>query len=206
MNGTQIVSSLDRILHWIVQLAVINILWFYYTLLGLFIGGVFPATLAALGLSRKLIMGNTDIKMWKTFKQIYREEFIRSNLIGWLLTIIGGILYMNYLAIANSSEELLFVVPFAFYFILFFYIIVVIWVFPLLAHYQTSWFSYIRSAIIIGLTKIHYTLASGLVVFTVVYFSLDFPGLIPFFSISLATIGCMWLSMQTFGQLDEQTS
>ncbi|WP_332630766.1 YesL family protein [Halalkalibacter flavus] len=206
MNGAQIVSSLDRILRWIVQLAVINILWFYYTLLGLFVGGVFPATLAALGLSRKLIMGNKDIKLWKTFKQIYKEEFIRSNLIGWCLTVIGGILYLNYLAIERSREELLFVIPFAFYFILFFYIIVVIWVFPLLAHYQTTWFSYIRNAVIIGLTKIHYTLASGVMVFTVIYVSLDFPGLIPFFSVSFATIGCMWLSMQTFVKIDEQTS
>ncbi|TPE70354.1 YesL family protein [Halalkalibacterium halodurans] len=206
MNGSQIVLSLDRVLRWIVQIAAINLLWFYYTLIGLCIGGVFPATLAALGVSRKWIMGNTDINIRKTFKQIYREEFLRSNLMGWFLTIIGGILYLNYLAIRNASEELLFVIPFAFYFILFFYIIVVLWVFPLLAHYQTTWFAYIRHAIIIGLTNMHYTLASGLVVFSVVYFSLDFPGLIPFFSVSLATIGCMWFSMQTFRQLDERTN
>ncbi|GAE35017.1 YesL family protein [Halalkalibacter akibai] len=205
MNGAQIVSSLDRILHWVVKLAAINLLWFYYTLVGLVVGGVFPATLAALGVSRKLIMGDTDLQTWKTFKQLYREEFLRANVMGWLLTVIGGILYLNYQVIASSSE-ILFVIPFAFYFILFFYIIVVIWAFPLLAHYQTTWFAYIRSAVIIGLTKIHYTFASGLVVFAVVYVSLDFPGMIPFFSISLAAIGCMWFAMQTFGKLDARTS
>ncbi|GAE29778.1 hypothetical protein JCM9152_1161 [Halalkalibacter hemicellulosilyticusJCM 9152] len=125
---------------------------------------------------------------------------------GWFLTVIGVGLYLNYVTILNSSEELLFVIPFSFYFILFFYMIVVIWIFPLLAHYQTNWFGYIRNAVIIGLTKIHYTMASGLVIFLVVYFSLDYPGIIPFFSIGLTAIGCMWIAMQIFGQLDQRTS
>ncbi|WP_078551338.1 YesL family protein [Bacillus alkalicellulosilyticus] len=206
MNVSQIVSSLDYILRWIMQLAVINLLWFYYTLIGLFVGGVFPATVAALGLSRKIIMGEMDVEKRKTFKRIYKEEFLRANLIGWFLTAIGVVLYLNYLAIINSNEELFFVIPFTFYFILLFYLIVVIWIFPLVAHYQTSWFGYIRSAIIIGLTKIHYTLASALVISVVVYFSLDFPGIIPFFSISLIAISCMWIAMQTFGQLDQRSS
>ncbi|MED3648899.1 DUF624 domain-containing protein [Halalkalibacterium halodurans] len=71
MNGSQIVLSLDRVLRWIVQIAAINLLWFYYTLIGLCIGGVFPATLAALGVSRKWIMGNTDINIRKTFNLDY---------------------------------------------------------------------------------------------------------------------------------------
>lgn len=206
MDGSQIVLSLDRILRWIVQLVAINLLWFYYTMLGVFIGGVFPATVAALGLSRKIIMGEADVEKKKLFKQIYKEEFLRANLMGWLLTIIAGILYINYYAIVNSSEELLFVFPFTFYFILFFYLIVVIWVFPLLAHYQTTFFGYIRNAVIIGLTKIHYTLASGSVIFLVVYFSLDFPGIIPFFSISVIAISCMWIAMLIFENLDQTTS
>ncbi|WP_052015619.1 DUF624 domain-containing protein [Alkalihalobacillus hemicellulosilyticus] len=62
MNGNQIVSSLDRILRWILQLVAINLLWLFYSMLGLFIVGVFPATLAAFGLSRKLIMEQDDVK------------------------------------------------------------------------------------------------------------------------------------------------
>ncbi|WP_416147540.1 YesL family protein [Salipaludibacillus sp. HK11] len=206
MDGKQVVSSLDRILRWMMQLAAINLLWFFYSLLGLIIGGVFPATLAALGVSRKLIMGDRDIKIWKTFKQIYLKEFIVSNVMGWFLSIIGGLLYLNYRVIANSPGEIVFVIPFAFYLVLFFYIIIVLWSFPLLAHYQTSWFRHIRNALIIGLTKLHYTFASGFVVFTVVYLSLDFPGFIPFFSISFVSLGCMWFSMKIFWELDHKTS
>ncbi|MDQ0257364.1 putative membrane protein YesL [Evansella vedderi] len=204
-NGKQVVSSLDRVLRWIMNLAAINILWFVYSLRGLIVGGVFPATVAALGVSRKLIIGE-EIKIWKTYKNIYLQEFRSANILGWILTFVGTLLYLNYRVIANASGELLFVIPFAFYFILFFYFIIVLWSFPLLAHYKSTLFKYIQNAVIIGLTKIHYTFASGVLVFTVIYISLDFPGLIPFFSISIAAIGCMWISMQIFGQLDKRAS
>jgi uncharacterized membrane protein YesL len=206
MNGKQIVTSLDLILQWIMRLAVVNGLWILFSLRGLIVGGIFPATVAALGVSRKWIMGDKEIKIWKTFKQIYRQEFFGANIMGWVLFIVGGLLYLNYRVIANTTGEIIFVIPFAFYLVLFFYTIIVIWSFPLLVHYQGTWFQHIRNALIIGLTKIHYTLASGLVVFAITYFSLDFPGFIPFFSISMAAIGCMWLSMQVFKKLDHRLS
>lgn len=206
MDGKRVVASLDFILQWIVRLAVLNLLWFLFSFLGLLAGGVFPATAAALGVSRKWIMGESELKIWKTFKQLYRKEFVSSNIVGWLLTIFGGLLYLNYQVISGSAGEISFVIPFVFYFVLFFYCLIVIWSFPLLAHYKASWFQYIRNALIIGLTKIHYTLASLLVIFAVTYFSLDYPALIPFFSISLTAVGCMWFSLQIFEKLDHKSS
>jgi uncharacterized membrane protein YesL len=206
MNGKKIVTSLDFILQWIMRLAAVNLLWFLFSFLGLLVGGVFPATTAVLGVARKWILGDHELKLWKTFKQIYCQEFISSNVLGWFLAIIGGLLFVNYQVIANSAGEILFIIPFAFYFLLFFYTLIVIWSFPLLVHYQANCFQHIRNALIIGLTKIHYTLASGLVVFAVTYFSLEYPGFIPLFSISIATVGCMWFSMRIFEKLDKRTS
>ncbi|WP_408011396.1 YesL family protein [Pseudalkalibacillus sp. A8] len=206
MNGKQIVTTLDLILRWIMRLAAINVLWFFYSLLGFFVGGVFPATVAALGVSRKLLNGEQDIKIWRTFKQIYRQEFASANILGWLLSVVGALLYLNYQVIVNSAGEIIFVIPFIFYLVLFFYIIIVLWSFPLLAHYHATWFQQIKNALIIGLTKIHYTFASGLVVFAVMYFSLVYPGVIPFFSISVAALGCMWFSMRIFWKLDQTPS
>ena len=204
MNGKQIVSSLDIVLQWITRLATINILWFIFSLRGFLVGGIFPATVAVLGVSRKLIMADTEVKITSVFKQIYHQEFKNANILGWLLTIIGGLLYLNFKVIADSSGEILFVIPFAFYLVIFFYVIVILWTFPLVAHYQATWIQHIKNALIIGLTRIHYTIASGLVVLSVAYFSLDYPGLIPFFSISVAAIGSMWFSMRIFGKIDQR--
>ncbi|MBM7570683.1 YesL family protein [Aquibacillus albus] len=206
MNGKGVVTTLDSILKWITRLAALNLLWIGYSLIGLLVGGVFPATVAALGLSRKWINGENEVKSWMTFKQIYRQEFKVANLIGWILTLVGLVLYLNYRLIAASEGEIMIIIPFAFYLLLFFYSLIVIWVFPLLAHYQAHWFQHIKNAIIIGLTKLHYTFYCGLLIFTVAYYSLGYPGLIPFFSISVISVGMMWICMRIFWQLDEKMS
>jgi uncharacterized membrane protein YesL len=203
MNGNQLVVKLDSLLQWIVRLVVLNVLWIVFSILGLFVAGVFPASAAVFGIARKWVMGEQEIKLWTTFKQIYRREFATANLMGWILTILGIILYLNYRVILKSSGEMTFVVPFAFYFLVFFYSILVIWTFPLLVHYKATWRQHFRNAIIIGLTKIHYTIVCGAVVFASLYFSFSYPGIIPFFTISSIGIGCMWFTLKVFNNMDE---
>ncbi|MCR2823074.1 YesL family protein [Lederbergia panacisoli] len=206
MDGKRIVSTLDRLFQWIMRLAAVNGLWILFTIFGLFVGGIFPATVAALGVSRKWIMGEQELKLWKTFKQIYFQEFAGANILGWILLVVGGLLYLNYKVLAEAAGEILFIIPFMFYLILFFYCIIILWTFPLLVHYKASWFQHLRNALIIGLSKIHYTAASGLVIVGVIFFSLEFPGMIPFFSISIAALGCMWFSLQIFQKMDTRVS
>lgn len=203
MNGKQIVSKLDYLFHWIVRLVILNGLWILFSILGLFVAGIFPATAAVLGVARKWMMGEQEFKIWNTFKQIYRSEFSSANKMGWILSVIGIILYLNYRVILNRADEFFFAVPFAFYLLVFFYTILVIWSFPLLVHYKATWGQHLKNAIIIGLTKIHYTIVCGAIIFAVVYFSLGYPGIIPFFTISLIGIVCMWFTLQIFNQLDQ---
>jgi len=204
MNGKQIVTKLDYLLHWIVRLVMLNVLWIVFSVCGLVAVGIFPATTAVLGVARKWQMGEEDLKIWNTFKQIYRQEFLASNMMGWILSIVGIILYLNYQALSILGDEIVFYVPFAFYFIVFFYTILVIWSFPLLTHYKATCLQHFKNGIIIGLSKIHYTILSGTVIFAGIYFSLSYPGVIPFFTVSVIGMGCMWFSLQIFRQLDGQ--
>lgn len=204
MNGKEIVSSLDKMLGWVTRAVVLNLLWICYTLKGLVIGGVFPATAAALAVTRKWVMGDVDISIRKTFKNKYKQEFVTANILGWVLTLIGGVLYYNYQLLLNTKEEVWFIVPFSFYIIVFFYAIIVVWSFPLLSHFHNKWFEYMKIAFIIGLTKIHYTLAIGLSIVASVYLSLSFPGVIPFFSISVPSIMSIWFALQVFKKISDE--
>lgn len=206
MNGKGIVTTLDLLLHWITRLVVVSILWIVFSLAGLLAGGIFPATAAALGVSRKWLMGDSEVKILKAYKKIYKQEFIAANIIGWILTLIGIVLYINFRLIIKSEGELPIITPFAFYLILFFYIITALWSFPLLVHYNDKWFKHVKHAFIIGLTKLHYTFFMGLILFSIIYLSLLFPGVIPFFTISIAAICWMWFALQVFGKLDERTT
>lgn len=203
MSGQRIVNSLDKIFTWIMRLAAINALWFLFTLKGLIICGIFPATLSALKIFRKWRLGNDDFHIWNTFKHEYRKEFAKSNTIGWILAMAGMILYLNYLAIQSMSNVNI-IFHAAFYLLIFFYINLVIWSFPQLAHYDGKITHFFRNAIIIGFGRIHYTIAVMVYFFAVLYISLKFPGFLPFFTISTAAFGWIWISMDLFQKNDEK--
>lgn len=203
MNGKEIVSKLDFILQWIFRLVVLNVAWIFYSVLGLFVAGVFPATAAMLSVARKWILGEHDIKIFQTFKNAYRQEFATANILGWILTITGVILYVNFQLMKNSVSVFSVVTPFAFYLMVFFYMILLIWAFPMLVHYKATWRQHLKNAIIVGLSKIHYTLMCGLAIFAILYLSLSYPGIIPFFTISVLGIGVMWVTLRVFTKMDQ---
>lgn len=205
LSANGIVTTLDKIMHWVTKLAFLNFLWIAFSILGLFVAGAFPATVATLNVSRKWIGGEQDLKIWKTFKGTYRQEFFSANILGWLFTLIGLVLYFNYRLLAASQGEVLFIVPIAFYIVTFIYIFIVIWTFPLLAHYQASIMQHLKNALVIGLTKIHISIAKVIVIFSVLYLSLELPVLIPFYTFSICSLVWIWLSMHVFSQLDNRS-
>ena len=203
MNAQRIVNTLDKIFTWIMRLAAVNALWFLYTLKGLIVLGLFPATLSAMKIFRKWKLGDFDFPIWKTFKQEYQTEFGKSNTIGWILAMAGMVLYFNYLAIQSmGSVSILSYV--AFYLLIFFYLTLVIWSFPQLAHYDGRISHFFKNAIIIGFGRIHYTLAVIVYIFAVLYVSLKFPGLLPFFTMSALAFGWIWISMDLFQKSDRK--
>lgn len=202
MNGKAIVTSLDTILQWITKFVVLNLFWFLYTARGLVVFGIFPATAAALRVMHKWLDGEEDIPTRQSFKQYYKEVFKDANKIGWTLSLIGAVLFLNYKIIADSDEGVWIGTIFGFYFVTFFYLIIVAWTFPLLIRFENHWMKHLKSALIIGLVKIHYTIAIYTVMFSIIYLTLTYPGILPFFSISLFVCIWYWLSLQVLKKLE----
>ncbi|WP_186579837.1 YesL family protein [Aquibacillus kalidii] len=201
MKGNDIVTTLELVMGWLNKLALLNILWILFTLFGLIIGGIFPSTAATLGVARKWLMGKKDIKVWKTFRKIYREEFISTNIIGWILSIVGGLLFLNYRLLFESREDISFILPFVFYLVLFLFLIIVTWVFPLNVHNYASIINQIKNAFIIGIARIHITITIMLLLFSFMFFSLEYPVLLIFFTFSVSALVWMWLSLRVFTQV-----
>ncbi|WP_405096689.1 YesL family protein [Oceanobacillus sp. FSL H7-0719] len=202
MYANRFITSLDRIAVWITRIAFLNILWISYTLLGLIIGGIFPATIAALGVVRKWLMGDEEIKVWETFRRIYKQEFISANGLGWILSVIGAGLYLNFKIIEAFQGQLNMLIPFAFYLTLFFYLLIVVWSFPLKAHYEAGIFRTIINALILGLTKVHISVIIIISLFAITYFSLEVPAFILFLLFSLSALIWFWNAFRVFKTLD----
>ncbi|WP_147294824.1 YesL family protein [Oceanobacillus chungangensis] len=206
MNVNGLTGSLNTILTWITRLALLNVLWIIFSIQGLLIAGIFPSTIAALTICRKWQEGEKDIPIWKTFKRIYRDEFLASNILGWAIMFMGLLLYLNFLVMSTSHGEVSIIIIIAFYLLTFLYINIIIWSFPLLSNYNGSIIQHMKNAIILGIVNIHYTLTILILLFCVTYVSLEFPGMILFFTVSIGALCWSWISQGIFKKMDTATN
>lgn len=95
-------GGLFNVCVWFSRLAILNILWFVFTILGLGIFGIFPATVALLSTTRQFIRRN-DPPIFKTFWYYYKKEFIKSNQLGLIIIVTTILFYMHFM-ITNALE------------------------------------------------------------------------------------------------------
>ncbi len=116
MGFEEIIWKLYEALGWITKFIYLNILWIIFSLLGIVVLGFFPATATMFGITRKWLLGEKDIPIFKTFFFLYKTNFIESNIIGSLLLIFGAILYID-LRFFQTTDSIL--LSFFNYFIIF---------------------------------------------------------------------------------------
>lgn len=139
-------SGLYTLTEWITRFAYVNLLWIGFSLLGLVFFGISPATVAMFTVIRNWIMGNSDIPVFQTFRETYKNEFIRSNGLGLVIALIGIIIYvdLNYIKI-NSSLQI------PLYLFIFMVIMTVLYVFPVYVHYNVTFLQLFKNAFFIML-------------------------------------------------------
>ena len=81
MRGVYSVSE------WVMKFTYVNILWITFSILGLFVLGLFPATTAMFAVIRKWVLKLPDIPTFKTFTSAYKKEFLKSNVIGLMFSL-----------------------------------------------------------------------------------------------------------------------
>ncbi|SER28528.1 Uncharacterized membrane protein YesL [Gracilibacillus ureilyticus] len=194
------VESLDRILKALLKIVWLNFLWFASALTGLLIFGIFPATVALLTVSHNVIEKKLDFPIYHHFINIYKKEFGRANLSGWLLVLCAIILYLNYQIIDQSNGQVPLIVVFSFYFLIIIYSLVAIWIFPLMSCFEGNIIQYLKNAIIIGLTKFIYTILNLLCLTVCLYISLEIPAMFLFVTAGLTGILVMSVSVNVFSK------
>jgi uncharacterized membrane protein YesL len=182
------------------RFAYLNILWVCFTLSGLIVFGFFPATVATFAVTRKWLMGEHDIPVFKTFWSTYKSEFLKSNLLGLTLVAIGCILYMDYRISVDSVSilgKILFIPLLVFIFL---YCLLLLHIFPLFTHYDIKVFHVIKNAF---LMMVLYPLSTIMMVISsiVAYFAITLlPGLIPFFGVSGLSFLLTWCAHYAYAK------
>jgi len=137
-------SGLFTLTEWITKFAYVNLLWIGFSLLGLVLFGISPATVAMFTVIRKWIMGESDIPVFQTFWGTYKKEFLRSNGLGMVLALLASIIYIDlyYIKIDTSFQIPLYLIIFAI-------IMTVLYIFPVYVHYEVKFIQLFKNAFFI---------------------------------------------------------
>jgi uncharacterized membrane protein YesL len=189
-----------RVCEIISKLAYLNLLWIFFTVLGLGVFGFMPATIALFAVTRKWVMGDKDVPVFKTFWTNYRGEFFKSTLFGVVLFVIGYIIYFDLVILPTGGLfNLLRLGVFIFGLL---YAIVLLYIFPLYVHYDWKKKLYLKYALILGASHPHFTLLIVAGIAALYYTMITIPGMIPFFSVSILAYIIMWSAYQVMRKME----
>ena len=178
----------------ILQLCGLNFLWIIFSLFGMGILGIGPATVAMLAVIRKIIRNKDDtIPILSTYWTEFRKNFLTGNFFFFLYFIVGYILYVNWLYVHHSFLQVMFVIATLLYMISMVYII------PIIVHYDWKGVVIkIKYSLIFGVSHLHYTLVLFVALFLVYFlFNLNL-GIFSFFGVSITGFIIMWFTHQVF--------
>ncbi|MGE8078579.1 YesL family protein [Peribacillus loiseleuriae] len=199
-------GKLFTVCEWIMRLAFVNLLWILFSIAGLLVFGIMPASVALFTIVRKWQMEETDIPVLKTFLTVYRQEFKRSNGLGFCLSLSGAFLTFDflYLRTVHGALQLALLVPLMI--IAAFYITTALYILPVYVHYDLKMITNLKNAFFLGVLNFHMTLLMLVTLAAIIILILYQPGLVPFFSaVSIAWI-LMFGGIYSFNRIDARQS
>ncbi|MFD1953424.1 YesL family protein [Paenibacillus thailandensis] len=226
MEPRGIMGGFYRISEWIMRLSVTNILWLVCSIPFVFFAmGViwaqdesqlysslivtaivspfffFPATAAMFTVARKWVMGEVDVPLIKTFFRGYKENYKQSMLGGLLYTVIFVVLIVDFMVYKNQFNSIISYIFIAFLLLL---VVSVFNFFSMTVHYHMKTFQLLKNAILITIGKPFRSISTALMSGVVVYFSMQFTFLIPFFMGSVIAFLSFWNFYIIYQKLQEQ--
>lgn len=191
----------DGLLRAVTRFAGLNLIWLLFSLLGLGVLGLFPATVALFHTVRQWVLGEQDEPMLNRFWQQYKKRFLIANLAGWAFTLAGIMLYLNFEVIraAEGAVPLFMVLPF----------IAVATLFPVFAsallpvalHCAEGPREALKKTLYFVLGRLPVALLFPAVIWAMAWLSLALPAFFLFFSGSLTAYALTWLFIHSFDKL-----
>jgi uncharacterized membrane protein YesL len=174
-------SGLYTLTEWITRFAYVNLLWIGFSLLGLVVLGISPATLAMFTIIRKWLMGESETPIFQTFWNSYKKEFLKGNGLGIVIALFAYIILIDLSYIKLDT-----IIQIPLYLIVFAIVMTILYIFPVYVHYNVTFFQLFKNAFFIMIVN---PLASimMLIGFAALFFVMKFlPALLFFFGGSLS--------------------
>lgn len=195
---TGMVGGFYNFSNWIMRFAYVNLLWIIFTLAGLIIFGVFPATIATFAIVRKWIRDDTDIPVFKTFWLTYKKAVLNGNILGLALFIIGFILYVDFIFLREVTSGFLQYMYYPLLLLILLFSLTALYIFPVIAHYEMTFLQVMKNAFFIMIMNPPITLLMVVSIIIVFYFFHFIPSLILLCGMSGLAYIIGWLANVAF--------
>lgn len=186
------------------KIAYINLLWIIFTMMGLVVFGVIPASVALLAVVRQWLMKDIDIPIFKQFFLAYKKEFIRSNLFGLIFIVAFVILYTNFSYIFQESGALQVILTIGLIINGFIFLITTIYFFPVYVHYNLKFHEYIKHSFLMGIVNFHFVVLICFCFWIIYHLFVYFPVYVGLFLPSLIGITLMSITLISFKKFEKK--
>lgn len=194
-------SFFDTLL-WI---ACLNLLWIVFSIAGLGVFGVGPATAAAQILVRRRVRGGAA-PLFRAFTREFGRNFGRGNGLALPVLLAGGALGLNWNYFSASGDLLSQLMAAGVFLAAIFLVAVVCHLFPMFARYELPLPQYLLMSSRFALRHLAGTAILLFVTAAALYASRALPGLIPFFSVGAWLYVTGWLCDRFFAANDESVA
>lgn len=198
-------GRLMSFMNWIATLLYLQLLWMLFTVIGLIIGGFFPATFTVFGVARKYIRGQSDVPMYRTFVDMFKQSLGKANLLGWGVAIVGFSLYYYFnlvKSLPGIASSILIVIIITLALI---YIMTALFLIPVYVHFDVKILEVIRHAIIIALSHPFHTFALAITLVGFWYL-MYIPALFIFIGLSLLAFAMMFIANLAFNRIEQRVN
>lgn len=198
-------EKFNRIAYKMIELAYINVLWILFSVIGLGIFGIFPATVAMFSVVRKLIKNEENIKIFPTYWTSFCFNFLQANGFGLIFLLIAYFFYFDFQFLQLNSGKLEFLYP-VLVFILISSIVTLLFFFPVYTHFDLKFFQYFKQSFLIAITSPIEVIAIGAVAGVIFFITTILPGIIPLFTGSVFAYAATFISFRAFARIERRQS
>ncbi|PRO67257.1 YesL family protein [Alkalicoccus urumqiensis] len=197
-----IVSRLEEVFRFVSRFAALNILWIAFSVAGLGVLGVFPATFALFASVQHWMRVEEPKPVHRVFTASFKEYFFKANAYGYLFAGAGVLLYFNYFIMQNNGLSIPLPVTLAFLSLVLVYFLMLIVFIPVSVYYNRGLMASMKLTIQFIFGKLHVAVLLGVIIWGGAYLSLAFPALLVFFSGSVLAYMLMWFFNQTIEKIE----
>lgn len=204
MVKSSFIDWINKLSRYIMNLMYVNFLWLLFSLLGLIITGFFPSTVAMFTVVRKWVLGESGIPIFEIFWSSYRKQFLKSNLLGYSLSIIGIVIYTDLFFLQQVENNFLQILYIPALFLTLLYLLTLLFVIPIFVHYDVKGFQIIKNAIYISIISPISIIKMVLSLLIIGYLMITFPALWVLFSGSVSSYFIMRFANSAFLKYEQK--